>query len=405
MHAIIETELQYAAQNYHPLPVVLVKGQGVYVWDDMGKQYLDMMGAYSAVSFGHCHPKLVQTLIRQAQELAVVSRAFHSDKLAPFLEYACTLLGQEKALTMNTGAEAVETAIKAVRKWGYTVKGIPENKAEVIVCEGNFHGRTTTVISFSTEPQYKSGFGPLTPGFKVIPYGDAAALEAVITAHTAAFLVEPIQGEAGIRVPPKGYLRQCAEICARNNVLLICDEIQTGLGRTGKLLACEHENVKPDGIILGKALGGGLLPASLFMSKAEVMDVFTPGDHGSTFGGNALACAVGLEALQVLTAEHLSENAAELGRYFMAELRKISSPLIKEVRGEGLFIGLVVDTSHVSARDICIQLLQDGLLSKDTHATVLRLCPPLVITRSQIDTALKIIKHSFKVVEEWVNRK
>ena len=405
MHTIIETELQYAAQNYHPLPVVLVKGRGVYVWDDAGKQYLDMMGAYSAVSFGHCHPKLVQTLIHQSQELAVVSRAFHSDKLAPFLAYACNLLDQEKALVMNTGAEAVETAIKAMRKWGYTIKGIPEPEAEIIVCAGNFHGRTTTIISFSAEEQYKSGFGPLTLGFKIIPYGDAAALEAAITHKTAGFLVEPIQGEAGIRVPPAGYLKQCAEICARNNVLLVCDEVQTGLGRTGKILACNHENVKPDGIILGKALGGGLLPVSLFMSKAEIMDVFTPGDHGSTFGGNALASAVALEALQVLTDENLAQNAAEMGRYFMAELKKISSPLIKEVRGQGLFIGLEMDVSHVSARDMCIQLLQDGLLTKDTHATVLRLCPPLIITREQIDAALKIIKHSLKHIEDWINKK
>lgn len=405
MHPIIQTELEYAAQNYHPLPVVLVKGQGVYVWDDAGRQYLDMMGAYSAVAFGHCNPRLVQVLMQQAQELAVVSRAYHSNKLAPFLEYACNLLRQDKALVMNTGAEAVETAIKAVRKWAYTVKGVPVDQAEVIVCEGNFHGRTTTVISFSTEAQYKQGFGPFTPGFKVVPYGDAAALENAITPNTAAFLVEPIQGEAGIRVPPAGYLKACAEICKRYNVLLICDEIQTGLGRTGKLLACEHEDVQPDGITLGKALGGGLLPVSMFMSKAEVMDVFTPGDHGSTFGGNVLGSAVALEALQLLDAENLSQHAAEMGTYFMAQLQKIVSPLIKQVRGKGLFIGIVVDNSHMSARDMCIQLIQDGLLTKDTHETVLRLCPPLIITRQQLDDAVRILKHSFKAIEERINKK
>lgn len=404
MHTLIQTELQYAAQNYHPLPVVLTKGEGVYLWDDSGKQYLDMMGAYSAVSFGHCSPPLVQVLMQQAQQLAVVSRAYHSDKLAPFLQYACQLFNQDKALIMNTGAEAVETAIKAVRKWAYTVKGVPENQAEVIVCEGNFHGRTITVISFSTESQYKRGFGPLTPGFKVVPYGDAAALEKAITPNTAAFLVEPIQGEAGIRVPPEGYLKQCESICKQHNVLLICDEIQTGLGRTGKLLACEHEQVQPDGVTLGKALGGGLLPVSMFMGRSEVMDVFTPGDHGSTFGGNVLACAVGLEALQILMAENLPQRAAELGDYFIAKLKEIHSPLIQEVRGKGLFIGLVVDNTHISARDMCLQLLEDGLLTKDTHDTVLRLCPPLVITHSQIDYALKIIRHSFEKLKERVQK-
>ncbi len=400
MNPVIETENLYGAHNYHPLPVVLVKGQGAYLWDDAGKRYLDMMSAYSAVSHGHCHPKLVAALAEQASQLAVISRAFHSDKLAQFLQYACELTGQEKALPMNSGAEAVETSIKAVRKWAYTVKGVAENQAEIIACEGNFQGRTTTIISFSSEPQYRYGFGPFTPGFKLIPYGDAAALEEAITANTAAFFVEPIQGESGIRVPPPGYLAQCAEICRRKNVLLICDEVQTGLGRTGKLLACEHEGVKPDGITLGKALGGGLLPVSLFLAKAEVMDVLTPGDHGSTFGGNPLAAAVGLAALQTLLAENLITRAAEFGDYFLQGLSRIKSSLIKEIRGKGLFIGVEIDTNKASAREVCLQLARDGLLSKDTHGTVIRLCPPLIITREQIDAALAIIRHSLKVIEE-----
>ncbi len=391
--------MTYSADNYKPLPVTLVKGQGVYLWDDTGKKYLDMMSAYSAISHGHCHPKLVDVLTQQAHQLNVTSRAFFSDKLEPFLKYACELTGQEKALPMNSGAEAVETAIKAVRKWAYTKKNVPGGQAEIIVCQGNFHGRTTTIISFSSEAQYRYGFEPLTPGFKTIPYGDASALEAAITPNTAAFLVEPIQGESGIHAPPAGYLKTCADICKKHNVLLICDEIQTGLGRTGKFLACEHENVKPDGIILGKALGGGILPVSLFLSSDSVMSVFTPGDHGSTFGGNPLACTVGLAALQLIVNEKLAENAAELGEYFLQQLKRISSPLISEVRGKGLFIGIEIAPQHTSACDVCLQLLRDGLLSKDTHETVIRLCPPLVITRSQIDDALGIIKHSLHVLE------
>lgn len=396
----IPVEQHYSANNYKPLPVTLVKGQGIYLWDDMGKKYLDMMGAYSAVSHGHCHPALVQTLIDQAQELCITSRAYYSDRLEPFLEYACKLTGQDKALPMNTGAEAVETAIKAARKWGHTVKGIPKDQAEIIVCSGNFHGRTTTIISFSTEPQYQYGFGPLTPGFKVVPYGDAAALAAAITPNTAAFLVEPVQGEAGIRIPPAGYLKQCADICRRNNVLFIADEVQTGLGRTGKLLACQHENIKPDGVILGKALGGGILPVSMFLAKAAVMDVFTPGDHGSTFGGNPLAATVGLKALQVLVEEKLSEHSAELGAYFLQQLQtKLSSSLIKEIRGKGLFIGIEIDTQRVNGRELCIQLIHDSLLTKETHDTVIRLCPPLIVTREQVDEAVHILQHSFKAME------
>jgi ornithine--oxo-acid transaminase len=388
----IAIEECYGAHNYLPLPVVLVKGQGVYVWDEEGKQYLDMMSAYSAMSHGHCHPRLVQALTEQANRLAVVSRAFYSDKLGLFLRRACELTEQDKALPMNSGAEAVETAIKAVRKWAYTVKGVQENQAEIIICEGNFHGRTTTIISMSSEPQYRFGFGPYTPGFIRIPYGDANALEKAITDNTAAFLVEPIQGEAGIRIPPTGYLKKCEEICRQRNVLLICDEIQTGLGRTGKLLACEHEEVKPDGLILGKALGGGLLPVSLFLSKADVMDVFTPGDHGSTFGGNPLAAAVGLAALEVLLDEQLIQRSAMLGEYMLQQLRMLESPLIKEIRGKGLFIGIEIDKNHVSAHSLCLKLMKLGLLTKETHETVIRLAPPLVITKEQIDAAIDMIR-------------
>jgi ornithine--oxo-acid transaminase len=392
-------EHHYSANNYKPLPVTLVKGEGVYLWDDAGKKYLDMMSAYSAVSHGHCHPQLVAALTEQARILNVTSRAFYSDKLEAFLAYACKLTGQEKALPMNSGAEAVETALKAARKWGHTVKGIAKDQVEIIVCSGNFHGRTTTIISFSSEAQYKQGFGPLTAGFKIVAYGDATALQAAITANTAAFLIEPIQGESGIHVPPAGYLKQCADICAQHNVLLICDEIQTGLGRTGKLLACEHDNVKPDGLILGKALGGGMLPVSLFLSKKSVMDVFTPGDHGSTFGGNPLSATVGLAALQLLVEEKLSEHCAAMGDYFLSKLREINNPLIKEVRGKGLFIGIELDISKHSARDVCLQLMEDGLLTKDTHETVIRLCPPLIITQQQLDAALQIIRYSLDTLE------
>lgn len=392
--ATIKRELQYGAKNYNPLPVVLTKGEGVYVWDDEGKRYLDMMSAYSAVSHGHCHPKLVKALTEQAQQLNIVSRAFYTDQLGAFLETVCKETGFEKALPMNTGAEAVETALKAARKWGYTVKGIPKDKAEIIACHGNFHGRTISIISMSTEPQYQSGFGPFPEGFKSIPYGDAAALEKAITPHTAAFLVEPIQGEGGIVVPPAGYLRACAEICRKHNVLMICDEIQTGLGRTGKLLAYQHDDCQPDAVVLGKALGGGLLPVSLFLTRKEVMDVFTPGDHGSTFGGNPLAAAVGLAAFNVLLDEKLIERADKMGRYFQEQLKTIQSPLIKDVRGKGLLIGLEVDSAY-PAHDICIKLLDHGVLSKDTHGTVIRFAPPLIITEEQIDMTVNALKKVF----------
>lgn len=385
MNKIIEQEQKYCAHNYHPLPVVLVRGEGAYVWDDAGKRYLDMMSAYSAVSHGHCHPRLVQVLTKQAQTLAVASRAFYSDRLAPFLKKACELTGQDRALPMNSGAEAVETALKAARKWAYKVKGVAADRAEIIVCHGNFHGRTIAIVGFSSEVQYRDGFGPFAPGFKEVPFGDAAALEKAITPNTAAFLVEPIQGEGGIIVPPPAYLARCAEICKHNNVLLICDEIQTGLGRTGKLLACEHDSVKPDGLILGKALGGGLLPVSMFLAREDVMAVFHPGDHGSTFGGNPLAASVGLEALNVLMEEDLIARAAELGEYFQQALRTLKTPLIRAVRGRGLLIGVEFDPAKIAARTVCERLMQQGVLSKETHETVVRFAPPLVISREQID--------------------
>ncbi len=381
----LQLEAQYCAHNYHPLPVVLVKGEGAYVWDDNGKRYLDMMSAYSAVSHGHCHPRLVKAMTEQVQRVTIVSRAFHTDTLAPFLKMICEMSGQPRALPMNTGAEAVETALKAARKWGYSVKGIAADKAEIIVCDGNFHGRTISIVSFSSEDQYKHQFGPLTPGFKNIPYGDADALEAAISENTAAFMVEPIQGEAGIVMPPPGYLAKCAEICKRHNVLLICDEIQTGLGRTGKLLACQHDGVQPDGLILGKALGGGMMPVSLFLAREDVMAVFTPGDHGSTFGGNPLASAVALEAMKVLQDEGLVERSARLGEYMLQRLQAIKSDLISEIRGHGLFIGIELDAQRASAREVCERLMTKGVLSKETHETVVRIAPPLVITEAQID--------------------
>lgn len=394
----IENERRYNANNYSPLPVVLTRGEGVYVWDDNGQRYLDMMGAYSAVSHGHCHPKLVAVLREQAGQLNTVSRAFYTEKLGPFLERITTLIGLPRALPMNSGAEAVETAIKAARKWAYKIKRVPENKAEIIVCAGNFHGRTTTIVGMSTEPQYRDGFGPFPEGFKVVPYGDASALEQAITPNTAAFLIEPIQGEAGIVIPPPGYLKACEALCRKHRVLLICDEIQTGLGRTGKMLASDHESVKPDGVLLGKALGGGMLPVSLFLASNEVMDVFTPGDHGSTFGGNALSAAVGLAAVNLLLEENMIENAAKLGEYFLQQLRKIQSPLIKEVRGKGLLIGIELQPG-VDAHDLVLALLPHGVLTKETHKTVIRLAPPLIINRQQIDSAVEAIHRVFSEIK------
>ena len=391
MQAIIETELQYGPCIYHPLPAVLTRGEGCYVWDTEGKRYLDMMSAYSAVSHGHSHPRLVRAMQEQAAKLSVVSRAFYTDRLAPFLKRACELSGMDKALPMNTGVEAVETALKSARKWAYEVKEVPADKAEVIVCRGNFHGRTITAIAMSSEPRYRKNFGPFAPGFHLIDYGDAAALEEAINANTAAFLVEPIQGEAGIIVPPDGYLADCAEICRRNNVLLICDEVQTGLGRTGKFLACEHDSVKPDGVLLGKSLGGGLYPVSMLLARRDVLDLFAPGDHGSTFGGNALAATVGLEALNVLVEEKLVENSHALGDYLQQGLRSLGSPLITDVRGRGLLIGMEIDPERATAREVCERLMRDGILTKDTHQTVVRLAPPLIIDKVTIDSALKTI--------------
>ena len=384
----IDLEARYCAQNYDPLPVVLTRAKGAFVWDEAGKKYLDMMSAYSAVSHGHGHKRLVKLVQQQVEQLSIVSRAFYTDKLGLFLERACTLTGQDMALPMNTGAEAVETAIKAARKWAYTVKGVEKDKAEIIACTGNFHGRTTTIVAMSGEPQYKEGFGPYPAGFLLVEYGNIDALEAAINENTAAFLVEPIQGEGGIVVPPAGYLKAAAELCRKNNVLLIADEIQTGLGRTGKLLACEHEDVHPDGLILGKALGGGILPVSMFLARREVMGVFTPGDHGSTFGGNPLAAAVGLEALNILIEDELPQKSAAMGEYLMGRLREFDTPLIRNIRGRGLFIGIEVDPALCSAREICESLMHRGLLSKETHETVVRLAPPLIIGRDEVDWAV-----------------
>ena len=381
----IALELRYGARNYDPLPVVLTRGERVWLYDEGGKRYLDMLSAYSAVSFGYGHPKLLAVLRAQAGRLAITSRAFHSDTLPPFLARLCEVTGMDRALPMTTGAEGVETAVKCVRKWAYTVKGVANECAEIISCIGNFHGRTTTIVGFSTETQYRSGFGPYACGTVHVPYGDARALEDAITPNTAAFIVEPVQGEAGIVVPPEGYLAECARICRAHDVLLIVDEVQTGLGRTGRLLACEHEGVKPDGLVLGKALGGGLYPVSAFLARADVMDVFKPGDHGSTWGGNALAAAIGHAAIDVLLEERLAERAATLGAYLLRRLKAISSPVIRDVRGKGLLIGLELDTRRVPARQFVETLLRHGVLSKDTHGTVARLAPALVIEREEID--------------------
>lgn len=399
MTSIIEQELRYCAENYAPLPVILTRGKGIYVWDEDDNRYLDMMSAYSAVSFGHANPHLVKALTEQAAILAVPSRAFYSDKLAPFAQRLCEITGMDKMLPMNTGAEAVETALKAARKWAYQVKGVAKDKAEIITCHGNFHGRTITIVGFSAEEQYKDGFGPFPTGFTQIPFNDVAALEAAITKNTAAFLVEPIQGEGGIIVPDKGYLSACAAFCKQYNVLLICDEVQTGLGRTGKLLASHHDNVTPNGLILGKALGGGLLPVSAFLSNKEVMDVFTPGDHGSTFGGNPLSSVVGLKAINMLIEDQLSEHSAQLGNYFMEQLRAINSPLIKEIRGLGLLIGMEIHPEKGSAREICEALLKLGLLSKETHETVVRFAHPLIINKEKIEWALQQIRQALKICE------
>lgn len=387
----IDLENEYGARNYKPLDVVLTRGKGIWVWDVEGNRYLDCLSAYSAVNQGHCHPRILRTLVEQAERLTLVSRAFRNDQLGLFYKELCDLTDSHMVLPMNSGAEAVESAIKAVRKWGYKVRGVPENRAEIVVCENNFHGRTITIVGFSTEPQYRDGYGPFTPGFKIIPFGDAEALEKAITPNTVAFLVEPIQGEAGVIIPPSGYLRAAREICNRRNVVLILDEIQTGLGRTGKFLAEEHEGIQSDLTLIGKALSGGFLPISAVLSNKEVLGVFHPGDHGSTFGGNPLACAVARTALRVIKEEQMVENAARMGEYFLRRLQEIRSPFIKEVRGRGLLIGVELHPEAGGARRFCEALMKKGLLCKETHQHVIRFAPPLIIEKEDIDWALERI--------------
>jgi ornithine--oxo-acid transaminase len=389
---LIALEEKYGAPTYAPLDVVCARGEGVWIYDVEGKRYLDCLSAYSAVNQGHAHPRIVRALIEQAQRLPLVSRAFRSDQLGLWYQEVCELTGFEMVLPMNSGAEAVETAIKAARKWAYTVKGVPRDQAEIIVCANNFHGRTVTTISMSTNPQYYELFGPTTPGFVTIPFGDTDALERAITPNTAAFLFEPIQGEGGVVVPPEGYLARVREICTRHNVLMLADEIQTGLGRTGALLACDHEGVRPDAIMLGKALSGGLYPVSAVLSTREVLGVLVPGDHGSTFGGNPLAAAVSREALRVLVEEGLSENAARMGEYFMDHLAEINSPHIQEVRGKGLLIGMELKPEAGGARRFAKALAERGILCKETREHVLRFAPPLVIDRETIDWAIPHIR-------------
>ncbi|MBR8659138.1 MULTISPECIES: ornithine--oxo-acid transaminase [Brevibacillus] len=394
--AVIDQTEKYGAHNYHPLPIVISKAEGVWVEDPEGNRYLDMLSAYSALNQGHRHPRIIQALKDQADKVTLTSRAFYNDQLGVFYEKLAQLTGKEMILPMNTGAEAVETALKAVRRWAYDVKKVPENQAEIIVCEGNFHGRTITVTSFSSDQSYKRGFGPFTPGFKIIPYGDIEALRKAITPNTAAFMLEPIQGEAGIIIPPEGFLKQAYELCKANNVLLVCDEIQTGFGRTGKLFASDWEEVKPDMYIMGKALGGGVFPISAVAADREVLGVFDPGSHGSTFGGNPLGCAVAVAALDVLIDEKLVDRSRELGAYFMEKLKEIRNPLIKEIRGRGLFIGLEL---HTAARPYCEQLKEQGLLCKETHETTIRFAPPLVISKEELDWAIERIKQVLHTTE------
>jgi ornithine--oxo-acid transaminase len=389
---LIALEDRYGAHNYHPLDVVLSRGEGVWVWDVEGNRYMDCLSAYSAVNQGHAHPRIRQALIEQAEKLPLTSRAFRNDQLGLYYQELCELTGFDMVLPMNTGAEAVETALKAARKWGYDVKGVPDGQAEIIACENNFAGRTISIITFSSEPLYRDGFGPYTPGFKLVPYGDADALEAAITPHTVAFIVEPIQGEGGVIVPPTGYLRRVRELCTKHNVLMIADEIQTGLGRTGKLFACDHEGVRPDVVTIGKALSGGYYPVSAVLSSPEVLGVFTPGSHGSTFGGNPLACAVGREALRVLVEEDMIENAAVMGDYFMDQLVEINSPHIKEVRGKGLLIGVELTPQAGGARRFCEALQHNGILAKETHVNTIRFAPPLIITEAEIDWAMERLR-------------
>jgi len=387
----VNLEDQYGAHNYHPLDVVIEKGEGIWVYDVDGNKYMDCLSAYSAVNQGHCHPRIVQAMIEQARQLTLTSRAFRNDKLGLFYQQLCQLTDYEMALPMNTGAEAVETAIKAARKWGYQVKNVASDQAEIIVCNGNFHGRTTTIVGFSSEAQYKKDFGPFAPGFVNIAYGDSRALEAAITPNTVAFMVEPIQGEGGVVVPPPGYLKEVRRICDKHNILFMADEIQTGLGRTGKLFACDHEDVRPDVMIIGKALSGGLYPVSAVLASKSVLGLFQPGDHGSTFGGNPLGAAVAMAALDVLVEENLFEKANELGDYFQERLAEIPTPYVKEVRGKGLLIGVELKPEAGGARRFCEALQDRGILCKETHRHVIRFAPPLVIKREEIDWALEHI--------------
>ncbi|MBT2725059.1 MULTISPECIES: ornithine--oxo-acid transaminase [unclassified Bacillus (in: firmicutes)] len=386
---IIEQTDKFGANNYHPLPIVIAKAEGVWVESPEGNRYMDMLSAYSAVNQGHRHPKIIQALKDQADKVTLTSRAFHNDQLGPWYEKICQLTNKNMALPMNTGAEAVETALKAARRWGYDVKGIAENQAEIIACVGNFHGRTMGAVSLSSDPEYKRGFGPMLPGINLIPYGDLEALKAAITPNTAAFLIEPIQGEAGIILPPEGFLKAAFDLCKENKVLFIADEIQVGLARTGKMFACDWEDVNPDMLILGKALGGGVFPISCVVANSDVLGVFNPGSHGSTFGGNPLACAVSLAALDVIEEEKLAERSLELGKYFFEQLQSIDNPKIKTIRGRGLFIGVELTEA---ARPYCEQLKETGLLCKETHDTVIRFAPPLTITKEEIDWAFEKIK-------------
>jgi ornithine--oxo-acid transaminase len=389
--SLIEQAEMWSAHNYHPLPVVLVKGEGCWVYDPEGKRYMDMLSAYSALNQGHRHPKVIKALKDQADRITLTSRAFHNELFGPFCEKLCKVAGMEMALVMNSGAEAVETAIKTARKWGYKVKKVEADKAEIIVCNDNFHGRTTTIVGFSSEPQYKEDFGPFTPGFKLIPYGDIKALEQAITPNTVGFLVEPIQGEAGILMPPAGYLKAAQELCRKHKVLLMADEIQTGFGRTGRMFCADWDGVKPDLYVVGKALGGGVLPVSAVIGSKETLGLFRPGDHGSTFGANPLACAVGIAALDVIVSERLPERSDEMGNYFMKRLREMKSPRVKEVRGRGLLIGVHIKDEHGAARPYCEKLMELGILAKETHGQVIRFAPPLVITREEADWALERI--------------
>jgi ornithine--oxo-acid transaminase len=388
---LIRLEEQYGAHNYHPLDVVIDRARGVWVWDVEGRKYLDFLAAYSAVNQGHCHPRIVAALKEQADRVTLTSRAFRNDQLGPLCAQLCELTGYARFLPMNSGAEAVETAIKAARKWAHTVKGVPEDRGEILVFAGNFHGRTTTIVGFSSEEQYRKGFGPFTPGFRLLPYGDAEAVERAITPETVAVLVEPIQGEGGIVSPPSGFLRRLRELATANRFLLAVDEIQSGLGRTGKLFCFEHEGIRPDIVVIGKALGGGCVPISGILADDEVMGVFAPGDHGSTFGGNPLACAVARTAIKVLIDEGMVENSARLGAYFIERLRSLKSKKIKEVRGKGLWIGVELTPEAGGARRFCEELQREGLLCKETHVNIIRFAPPLVITRAEIDWAMERI--------------